>query len=126
MSTVNLVLNFKKVENHGKQNDIYLYNNYTKLIIKYKKMVKTMVNDYTLTIHGITNMPNLSATDKLVMIHLMTLKAMRINESHVVSSSEQLGYTRHGYLKILKRLIEHGYVRQIKRGLYQLNETNIF
>ena len=94
MPTVNLVLNFKKVENHGKQNDIYLYNNYTKLIIKYKKMVKTMVNDYTLTIHGITNMPNLSATDKLVMIHLMTLKAMRINESHVVSSSEQLGYTR--------------------------------
>lgn len=85
-----------------------------------------MVKDYTLTIHGITNMPNLSATDKLVMIHLFTLRSMGVSQSHVVSSSRQLGYTRHGYLKILKRMISLGYVKQIKRGYYSLTELNIF
>ena len=59
-----------------------------------------MVKDYTLTIHGI--------------------------QSHVVSSSQQLGYTRHGYLKILKRMMAIGYVKQVKRGYYSLTELNIF
>jgi DNA-binding MarR family transcriptional regulator len=84
------------------------------------------MENFKYQIHGITNMPNLSASEKLVMIHLHTLKEMGINESHVETSSRMLSYTRHGYLKILKRLIKMGYVNQIKRGLYELNEVNVF
>ena len=84
------------------------------------------MKNFNLITHGITNMPNLSASEKLTMIHLYTLKSMGIDASHVVISSTMLGYTRHGYLKILKRLIELGYVKCIKRGYYQLNETKLF
>ena len=77
-------------------------------------------------VHGITNLPNTSASEKLVMIHLYTLKSLNNGVSHVETSANQLSYTRHGYLKILKRLINKGYVKQIKRGYYELNETNLF
>ena len=84
------------------------------------------MENFNLIINGITNMPNLKASEKLVMIHLYTLKSMGINASHVEISSTQLSYTRCGYSKILKRLIEMGYVEQIKRGYYGLTETNIY
>jgi len=85
------------------------------------------MENFNLTIHGITNMPNLAASEKLVMIHLYTLKSIGVNDSHVVTSSNMLNYTRHGYLKIVKRLINMGYVKHSKlRGNYCLNETNIF
>jgi DNA-binding MarR family transcriptional regulator len=85
------------------------------------------MENFNLTIHGITNMPNLAASEKLVMIHLYTLKSIGVLESHVVTSSTMLNYTRHGYLKIIKRLIDMGYVKNAKtRGYYSLNETNIF
>lgn len=83
------------------------------------------MENFKYQIHGITNMPNLAASEKLVMIHLYTLKALGIDESHVETSSRMLNYTRTGYHKILKRLIKMGYVKQVKRGLYQLVETNL-
>lgn len=82
------------------------------------------MKNFNLMIHGITNMPNLTSTEKLVMIHLYTLKSMGIDQSHVPTSAKQLSYTRHGYLKIIKRLINLGYVSPVKRGWYQLVETN--
>lgn len=84
------------------------------------------MENFNLIVNGITNMPNLSASEKLVMIHLYTLKSIGVDASHVIVSSTQLGYTRHGYLRILKRLIEMGYVKTVKRGYYSLNNTNIF
>lgn len=85
------------------------------------------MENFNLTIHGVTNMPNLSASEKLCMIHLYTLKSIGVNVSHVVVSSTMLGYTRHGYLKIINRLKELGYVKHAeKRGYYSLTNTNIF
>ena len=84
------------------------------------------MENFTLAINGVTNMPNLKASEKLVMIHLYTLKNLGIEVSHVESSSRQLSYTRQGYAKILKRLIDMGYVEQIKRGNYTLANTNIY
>ena len=85
------------------------------------------MEDFNLTIHGITNMPNLAASEKLVMIHLYTLKSIGVNKSHVVTSSTMLNYTRHGYLKIVKRLMGMGYIIQSStRGYYELVNTNIF
>lgn len=84
------------------------------------------MENFNLVVNGVTNMPNLKASEKLVMIHLYTLKSMGINASHVEVSSTQLSYTRCGYGKILKRLMEMGYVNMIKRGYYAINETNIF
>lgn len=84
------------------------------------------MENFNLVINGVTNMPNLKASEKLVMIHLYTLKSMGINASHIETSATQLSYTRCGYNKILKRLIGMGYVNMIKRGYYSLAETNIF
>tara|TARA_R110000796_G_scaffold162375_1_gene279156 strand:- start:2 stop:256 length:255 start_codon:yes stop_codon:yes gene_type:complete len=84
------------------------------------------MDNFTLTINGVTNMVNLKASEKLVMIHLYTLKSLGIDISNVESSSRQLSYTRQGYAKILKRLIGMGYVTQVKRGSYAIAETNIF
>jgi len=85
------------------------------------------MENFNLTIHGITNMPNLAASEKLVMIHLYTLKSIGVNKSHVVTSSTMLNYTRHGYLKIVKRLIDMGYIVQSStRGYYELINTQVF
>ena len=84
------------------------------------------MENFNLVVNGITNMPNLKASEKLVMIHLYTLKSMGIMASHIETSSVQLSYTRCGYHKILKRLIVIGYVNQVKRGYYAINETNIY
>jgi len=84
------------------------------------------MENFTLTVNGITNMTNLKASEKLVMIHLYTLKNLGIEVSNVETSSRQLSYTRQGYAKILKRLIGMGYVSQIKRGSYSLTETKIY
>jgi DNA-binding MarR family transcriptional regulator len=84
------------------------------------------MENFNLIINGVTNMPNLKASEKLVMIHLFTLKSMGIESSHTEVSANMLSYTRHGYLKIIKRLIEMGYVVKLKRGYYSLIETNLF
>jgi|TARA_R110000765_G_scaffold128565_1_gene226860 DNA-binding MarR family transcriptional regulator len=84
------------------------------------------MDNFTLTINGVTNMPNLKASEKLVMIHLFTLKSLGIDISNVESSSKQLSYTRQGYAKILKRLIKMNYVVQVKRGSYSIAETKIY
>ena len=84
------------------------------------------MENFNLVINGVTNMSNLKASEKLVMIHLFTLKSMGIMDSHVEISSTQLSYTRCGYGKILKRLMQMGYVNQVKRGYYAINETNIY
>ena len=84
------------------------------------------MENFNLVINGVTNMSNLKASEKLVMIHLFTLKSMGIMASHVEISSTQLSYTRCGYGKILKRLMGMGYVNQVKRGYYAINETNIY
>lgn len=84
------------------------------------------MENFNLIINGITNMPNLKASEKLVMIHLYTLKSIGVDASHVEVSATQLSYTRCGYGKILKRLIGMGYVNIVKRGYYAINDTNIF
>ncbi len=84
------------------------------------------MENFNLTVHGVTNMPNLKASEKLVMIHLYTLKSLGIKASHVETSCDMLSYTRAGYSRILKRLIGMGYVKQERRGYYSLVETNIF
>ena len=86
-----------------------------------------VMENFNLTVHGVTNMPNLTASEKLVMIHLFTLKSMGVDESHTETSAKMLSYTRHGYLKIVKRLISMGYVKKCKRrGYYSINKTKLF
>jgi Mn-dependent DtxR family transcriptional regulator len=85
------------------------------------------MKNFNLIINGVLNMPNLKASEKLVMIHLWTMKSLGTHECHTEISSSQLNYSRPGYSKILKRLIEMGYVEYgSKRGWYKLTETNIF
>ena len=85
------------------------------------------MKNFNLIVHGITNMPNLTPSEKLVLIHLYTLKSMGIDQSHVEVSCKMLSYTRPGYQKILKRLIQKGYVEELRpRGNYGLTETNLF
>ena len=84
------------------------------------------MDNFTLTVNGVTNMTNLKASEKLVMIHLYTLKSLGIDISKVETSSRQLSYTRQGYAKILKRLIGMGYVEQVKRGSYCLTNTKVY
>ena len=85
------------------------------------------MENFNLVINGVLNMTNLKASEKLVMIHLYTLKSMGIYQAHTEVSSNQLNYTRPGYSKILKRLIGMGYVEHGQgRGYYKLAETNIF
>ena len=85
------------------------------------------MKNFNLIINGVTNMPNLKASEKLVMIHLFTLKSIGVDESHTEISSTQLSYTRAGYSKILKRLIGMGFVEHGRtRGYYKLSNLNIF
>ena len=47
------------------------------------------MENFNLVINGVTNMSNLKASEKLVMIHLFTLKSMGIMASHIETSSVQ-------------------------------------
>lgn len=97
--------------NSGKQADIYyiLKTNYN------------MEATQTQTFNSITKIPNLLATDRLVLVHLYSLYIEGHIGSHVLTSSKELGYTRQGYLKVIQRLMKYGYVNIIKRGWYSLN-----
>lgn len=110
----NLLYNTKEVETNSTKNNDYSLDN----------LLSTIENNSTES--GVFQIPNLSASEKLVMMHLYDLKSKGIHESHVVTSSSMLSYTRHGYLKIIKRLINKGYVKKLKRGYYTLVETNVF
>jgi len=84
------------------------------------------MENYGLTINGILSMPNISPSEKLVMIQIMTAKEIKVGRVNVQIASDQLGYTRCGWRKVAMRLIEKGYVINPKRGYYGITETNIF
>ena len=76
--------------------------------------------------NGIFNLPNVSPQEKLVLLQISTLKGLGVERVNVTTSANQLGFTRNGWQKIAKRLIEKGYLLNPKRGYYELPETNIF
>ena len=84
------------------------------------------MEQFTLTTHGILSMSNLKAIDKVALINLFTLREMGIFQSHVYTDCYRIGLTPNGYRGILKRLRDHGYVKQDKRAYWSLNQTNIY
>lgn len=76
--------------------------------------------------YGIMSMPNLSPSEKLVVMQIAISKSLGITRLNVTKAAEQIGYTRHGWQKVAKRLIEKGFVENPKRGYYKLSETNVF
>ena len=77
-------------------------------------------------IQGILTLPNLSPSEKLVLIQIWTAKIIGVDRVNVQKSADQLGYTRNGWRKVSLRLIEKGYVENPKRGYYNVPNTNIF
>jgi predicted transcriptional regulator of viral defense system len=84
------------------------------------------MENYNLVVHGIISMPNLSPSEKLVMIQIASAKAIGMKRVNVQVSSDLLGYSRNGWRKVAMRLIEKGFINNPKRGYYELAETNIF
>lgn len=76
--------------------------------------------------HGIFNLPNVSPTEKLVLLQVATIKGLGVDRVNVTTSAKQLGFTRNGWQKIAKRLIEKGLLLNPKRGYYELPNLNIF
>lgn len=76
--------------------------------------------------NGIFNLPNVSPTEKLVLLQISTLKGLGVDRVNVTTSSKQLGFTRNGWQKIAKRLIVKGYLLNPKRGYYELPNLNVF
>ena len=84
------------------------------------------MENYNLIVHGILSMPNLSPSEKLVMIQIASAKAIGMKRVNVQVSCDLLGYSRNGWRKVAMRLIEKGFITNPKRGYYELAETNIF
>ena len=76
--------------------------------------------------NGIFNLPNVSPTEKLVLLQISTAKGLGVERVNVTKSATQLGFTRNGWQKIAKRLIQKGYLLNPKRGYYELANTNIY
>lgn len=84
------------------------------------------MNNFNLTSHGILSMPNVSPSEKLVMLQIATAKSIGITRVNVQVSADQIGYTRNGWRKVALRLINKGLISNPRRGYYELAETNIF
>lgn len=84
------------------------------------------VEHFNLIVHGLLHMPNLSPSEKLVMIQIASAKNIGVSRVNVTESAKAIGYTRDGWRKVAKRLIDRGWVNNPKRGYYGLNETKIF
>jgi DNA-binding MarR family transcriptional regulator len=84
------------------------------------------MENFNLLQYGILSMEDISPSEKLLMLQLATSKSLGIKRLNVTTSAKQLGYTRNGWQKVAKRLIERGFVNNPKRGYYELANTNIF
>lgn len=84
------------------------------------------MENFNLTSHGILSLPNVSPSEKLVMIQIATAKSIGVARVNVQISADQIGYTRNGWRKVALRLIDKGLVTNPKRGYYELANTNIF
>jgi len=84
------------------------------------------MENFNLLQYGILSMEDISPSEKLLMLQLATSKSLGIERLNVTTSARQLGYTRNGWQKVAKRLIERGFVNNPKRGYYELANTNLF
>ena len=84
------------------------------------------MEQFNLLSHGILTLNEVSQSEKLVMLQIATSKTLGQQRVNVTKSADQIGYTRNGWQKIAKRLIEKGLIINPKRGYYELANTNIF
>tara|TARA_R110000796_G_scaffold161435_1_gene278180 strand:- start:246 stop:512 length:267 start_codon:yes stop_codon:yes gene_type:complete len=88
--------------------------------------MEKLTEQFNYTVHGILTMENISPSEKLVMIQIATAKTIGVSRVNVTNSAKSLGYTRDGWRKVAKRLIQKGMVVNPKRGYYGLTNTNIY
>ena len=98
-----------------------MYNNYTN-----KNKYLKIMEQFNLLSNGILTLRDVSPSEKLVMLQIATSKTLGHPRVNVTRSAEEIGYTRNGWQKIAKRLIERGFVNNPKRGYYELANTNIY
>lgn len=84
------------------------------------------MENFNLFTHGILSMPNVSPSEKLLMLQIATAKSIGVRRVNVQKSADQLGYTRNGWRKVAIRLIDKGLITNPKRGYYELANTNVF
>lgn len=85
------------------------------------------MENFTLQINGVINMPNLDPREKLLMIQYFTMKSLGINQVFSPQASQQIGWSINGWRKVNHRLMDKGYIRPGRgRGMYQIVELNIF
>ena len=84
------------------------------------------MENYGLTVNGILSLKNISPSEKLVLVQIMTDKEIKVGKVNVQEACDQIGYTRAGWRRVAIRLIEKGYVSNPKRGYYMIVNTNIF
>lgn len=86
-----------------------------------------MQKEFQLQVNGIINMPNLTPTEKFMMVQFTTLESLGVRELHITHAYQQSGWTRHGWRKIALQLIDKGFVEHgSKRGYYRLTNTNVY
>jgi predicted transcriptional regulator len=84
------------------------------------------MEQFNLLSNGILTLNDVSPSEKLVMLQIATNMSLGSPRVKVTQSAIQIGYTRNGWQKIAKRLIEKGFLTNPKRGYYELANTNIF
>jgi hypothetical protein len=84
------------------------------------------MDNYNLTINGVFGMDFLDPSEKLLLILFITNKSLGNNIINVGKGAYAIGWTRQGFNKVNRRLIEKGLTKEVKRAYYSLNETNIF
>lgn len=77
-------------------------------------------------LNGILNLEGITPSEKIVMMQIAIATSLGTSRVNVTKSAKQIGYTRNGWQKIAKRLIEKGFVITPKRGYYELRNLNIF
>lgn len=84
------------------------------------------MENYNITINGVFGMDFLGYSEKLLLIYYMTQKSLGRNVIKTGFGADACSWTRAGFNKVNKRLMELGFVKIVGHAQYSLNETRIF
>lgn len=84
------------------------------------------MTNYNITINGVFGMDFLGYSEKLLLIYYLTQKAIGRDLIKTGHGANACSWSRNGFNKVNKRLMEYGYVKVVGHATYSLNETNIF
>jgi len=84
------------------------------------------MENYNLTINGVYGMDFLGYSEKLLLIYYLTQKSLGRDVIKTGFAADACSWTKAGFSKVNKRLINLGFVKSVGHGKYSLNETNIF